>query len=243
MEKKLDPAKSVVLVSGGLDSITLLYYMRKLAFIKDGAPIALSIHYGQRHFREIASAAKICHSIGIEHVVIDATGAMECFMGGSQMDLSVPVPEGHYADDSMSLTVVPNRNMILLSMAIGLAISRGRGTVAYAAHAGDHPIYPDCRPEFVNALQEAANLAWYDGVHLYAPFIRDSKADIVTYGAGMGVPFQDTWSCYQGKDIHCGRCGTCIERIEAFQIAGVEDPTQYQDKEFALDTIRRSADV
>jgi 7-cyano-7-deazaguanine synthase len=127
----------------------------------------------------------------------------------------------------MKATVVPNRNMILLSVAAGWAISSEFDRLAYAAHSGDHAIYPDCRTEFADALDSAIRLADWREVSLYRPFVDHTKADVVTLGAELNVPFENTWSCYKGLDLHCGRCGTCVERREAFHIAEVSDPTAY----------------
>lgn len=222
--KSLDPGKSVVLLSGGLDSTTLLYLLKK----GEGKDvIALGVDYGQRHSKELDAATAIASGLDIEYRIADLHRVSFCLMGGSQMDLSVSVPKGHYADPLMQQTVVPNRNMILLSLAIGLAISRGRKEVAYAAQAGDHTIYPDCRPEFISCMEAAACLAWYELVRLRAPFQQMTKDDIVRLGHDLGVPWELTYSCYEGGEIHCGTCGTCYERREAFHLAGVPDPTKY----------------
>jgi 7-cyano-7-deazaguanine synthase len=150
-------------------------------------------------------------------------------LGGSALtDPSISLPEGHYAEDSMKATVVPNRNMILLSLAAGHAISLQFDTVAYAAHAGDHTIYPDCRPEFATAMDEALKLCDWNTVSLYRPFVQLSKHDLVRKGNELGVPFEKTWSCYAGNDKHCGKCGTCVERKEAFELVGLLDPTEYK---------------
>jgi 7-cyano-7-deazaguanine synthase len=151
--------------------------------------------------------------------------------GSSQTDKSVPVPEGHYEEESMKQTVVPNRNMILLALAGAWAISTKSDAIAYAAHSGDHAIYPDCRPEFTEAMSDALRLCDWHEVKLMRPFLYPtpmSKADIVKLGTSLGVPFELTWSCYKGGEKHCGKCGTCVERVEAFQLAGVEDPTEYE---------------
>jgi 7-cyano-7-deazaguanine synthase len=146
----------------------------------------------------------------------------------SLMRDGVPVPEGHYEDESMKSTVVPNRNMILLSIATAWSIASGLQGVAYAAHSGDHAIYPDCRPAFADAMNEAIRLCDYSSQELVRPFVSLTKADIVRVGASLGVPFEKTWSCYNGRKLHCGKCGTCVERIEAFELAGVPDPTEYK---------------
>ena len=142
------------------------------------------------------------------------------------------MPDGHYTDKSMRATVVPNRNALMLDVAVAVAASTGCAGVAFGAHGGDHAIYPDCRPEFIAAFESAAKLAnagfVADGFRVWAPFLELSKSDIVRLGAGYGVPFDRTWSCYRGGELHCGSCGTCTERREAFTVAGVPDPTAYE---------------
>lgn len=216
--------KTVVVMSGGMDSTTLLYYLRSLG--RDVLP--LGVDYGQRHARELLAARTICNRLGLVYEVADLHQIRPLLGGSSQTDASVPVPEGHYAEESMKKTVVPNRNMILLSLAIARAISAGADEVAYGAHAGDHAIYPDCRGEFVQIMKEAALLCDWTPIKLVAPFVDLTKAGIAKKGAELGVPFELTWSCYKGADLHCGRCGTCVERREAFILSGVSDPTQYE---------------
>ncbi|HEY7824400.1 MAG TPA: 7-cyano-7-deazaguanine synthase, partial [Acidimicrobiia bacterium] len=153
----------------------------------------------------------------------------------------IDVPDGHYAQETMKATVVPNRNAIMLAIATGIAVAEGAEVVATGVPAGDHFIYPDCRPDFFNPFavaMEAANDGFtVDGFRLEAPFISMTKADIAAYGSSIGVDYAITWSCYKGGEIHCGRCGTCVERIEAFLDAGVHDPTNYADRDFALSEI------
>ena len=144
------------------------------------------------------------------------------------MSKSSSMPEGSYNEAGMKATVVPNRNMIMIAVAAARAISLGCDSVAYAAHGGDHAIYPDCRPDFVKALAEVLKICDYSPIRLEAPFLNFSKADIVLEGARLGVDFSKTWSCYKGGDIHCGKCGTCVERRQAFASAGVCDPTEYE---------------
>ncbi|MBC2593271.1 7-cyano-7-deazaguanine synthase QueC [Ruficoccus amylovorans] len=221
---------AIVVYSGGLDSTVLLYEL-----LKNGHEVAaLSVNYGQRHDKEITCAAALCQLLGIEHRVADLSGVVSLLGGSSLTDPAIAVPEGHYAEESMKQTVVPNRNMILLSLAAGWAISRKADCVAYAAHAGDHAIYPDCREEFTDALDKTIRMADWHEVFVHRPYVQMTKAGIVARGAELGVPFEKTWSCYQGGDKHCGRCGTCIERREAFHLAGVEDPTPYADNAPAL---------
>ena len=215
--------KIVAIVSGGLDSAVLLYDLHR----RGHELKALSLNYGQRHVRELDSAARLCAALGVEQRTADLRGLAPLLAGSSLTSPDVSVPAGHYAEDTMKATVVPNRNMILLSVAAGWTIALKYDAVAYAAHGGDHTIYPDCRPEFAVALDHAIQLADWHPVRLLSPFLALTKADLVRRGAGLGVPFAETWSCYQGGDIHCGRCGTCVERREAFQLAGVPDPTSY----------------
>jgi 7-cyano-7-deazaguanine synthase len=212
----------VLIHSGGLDSTVLLYKLRT-----DGHELrCLGIDYGQRHRRELDVGRAICRDLGIEYRVADLR-SLRPLLAGSALTDDVPVPDGHYADETMKLTIVPNRNMIMLSVAIGWAISTEYDAVAYAAHAGDHTIYPDCRPAFVDVIRGAARLCDWRPVELLTPFLNVTKADIVRMGAGLGVPFERTWSCYKGGEVHCGTCGTCVERREAFQKAGIADPTAY----------------
>jgi 7-cyano-7-deazaguanine synthase len=214
----------VVLLSGGLDSTTLCAYMEDQRYeVK-----ALTVIYGQRHRREILAAQKIAEHCRWDHRIVDLQELLPLLAGSSQTDLRVPVPHGHYADDTMRVTVVPNRNMLLLSVAAAYAISCGVKTIAYAAHMGDHAQYPDCRVEFITAMQRALRLCHYEPLILHAPFAYYSKSDIVRIGSQLGVPFGLTYSCYEGEELHCGQCGTCVERKEAFTLASVADPTMYK---------------
>lgn len=225
-----NPNRTLVILSGGMDSAVLLYH-----FLSKGHAVhAISFNYGQRHSKELEGAKRIAERTGTPHVVMGLSILGRLLGNSSQTDLSIPVPEGHYAEESMKKTVVPNRNMIMISIAAGLAISQDMSAVAFGAHGGDHAIYPDCREEFVTELGRALMLCDWKPVKLVAPFIFSSKADIVREGARLGVPFQDTWSCYKGGEIHCGRCGTCVERRLAFIEAGVEDPVAYEDYDYAL---------
>ena len=216
--------KAVVLFSGGLDSTVLVYHL-----LNKGADLKLlSIDYGQRHEKELKSSSEIAESLGLEHEILRLPMLNNLLGGSALTDPSISLPEGHYAEDSMKATVVPNRNMILLSLAAGHAISLQFDTVAYAAHAGDHTIYPDCRPEFATAMDQALKLCDWNTVSLYRPFVQLSKHDLVRKGKELGVPFEKTWSCYAGNDKHCGKCGTCVERKEAFELVGLLDPTEYK---------------
>lgn len=230
-------SKIVVITSGGLDSTVLLY-----SLIHQGHDVrALSVNYGQRHRLELQFAKKQAVVYKrVPYVQVDFIDLASVLPGSSQTDLTVKVPEGHYTEENMKATVVPNRNMILLAIAIGHAIAHKCESVAYAAHAGDHAIYPDCRPEFVDALNGAARLCDFHPVEIIRPFINLTKAQIVTKGLGLGVPFEDTYSCYQGLRIHCGRCGTCVERREAFHLAGFPDPTVYDRSAPTIDEMYRT---
>ena len=217
--------KTILIYSGGLDSTTLLYKLKA-----EGREVkALSINYGQKHIKELAAAEKICATLGVEFKVVDLSGIKSLLRGSSQTDDSVVVPDGHYAEDVMKKTIVSNRNMIMLAVAGAWAISERADTIAYAAHAGDHAIYPDCREEFVAPLNQAMQNADWHSVSIERPFIATTKTGIVQAGAALNVPFGETWSCYKGGEKHCGTCGTCYERREAFVEAGVNDPTEYVD--------------
>lgn len=201
---------------------------------------AISIDYGQKHRKEIESARAICGELGIEHRVADLRALSGLFGSCGLVDAETEVPEGHYEEDSMKQTVVPNRNMILISVATAWAITKKVDAVAYAAHSGDHAIYPDCRETFAQALDEAIQRCDWRTVRLYRPFVSASKADIVAEGARLGVPFERTWSCYKGGEAHCGKCGTCIERREAFHLSGVEDRTVYEPDAPSVDALIQS---
>ena len=215
--------KAVVICSGGLDSTTLLYFVRQ-----DHEVEAVGFDYGQRHRKELEAMISICRHIDVPYTVKLAAIGHKGSVSGDE-----PVPHGHYAEESMKSTIVPNRNMVMIALAASHATTVGATKVFYGAHHGDHAIYPDCRPEFVEAMNKALLLGnlWENNgmsVRLEAPFINDSKADIVRLGTRLGVPFEKTWSCYEGGAVHCGLCGTCQERKEAFKIAGVPDPTAYK---------------
>jgi 7-cyano-7-deazaguanine synthase len=203
-----------------MDSATLLY---DLAASGDQVE-AVSVDYGQRHGRELSCAMRLCGHLGVRHDVLDLAGVGRLLVGSSQTDPNVPVPFGRYDEPTMKKTVVPNRNMLLLAAAGAVAIARGCDRVAYGAHAGDHTIYPDCRPEFVGAMQAAFWLCDWSRIGLHAPYLEMSKGDICRLGIDLGVPFGDTWTCYVGGDKPCGKCGACTERAEAFEFAGASDP-------------------
>lgn len=219
--------ETVCVVSGGLDSVVLGHMVRRDTA---GPHLWLGFDYGQRHVRELQHAEALATSLGVTWRVIDlrTVGAL---LGGDALTGAHAVPHGHYAHPSMAVTVVPNRNAIMLTIAYGIASAAGAALVATGVHAGDHWVYPDCRPEFAQAMMAMQTVA-LDGLHtprLHTPFLHLSKADIVSLGARLGVPMHATWSCYEGGVLHCGRCGTCVERREAFDRAGVADHTEYQD--------------
>ncbi|HEY6414806.1 MAG TPA: 7-cyano-7-deazaguanine synthase QueC [Acidimicrobiales bacterium] len=227
----MDTRRVVAIVSGGMDSVTLAYHLHD-----GGYELHLvSFDYGQRHRRELTMAVRAALALDVEHSIVELpiTGLIPT----SALTSDTDVPEGHYAEDNMRITVVPNRNMTMLSVAGAIAVAEEAVFVATANHAGDHFIYPDCRPEFIQACSAAlmvGNIGFsapgFEGIK--APFINISKASIVEIGHGLHVPWADTWSCYQGNEVHCGRCGTCVERAEAFSLAKVEDPTTYADPDF-----------
>ncbi len=215
-------ARTALIYSGGVDSTVLLAHL-----LAEGREVhCLSVDYGQRHRRELEAARAICAHYGVDHRLADLRALAPLF-GSNALTGGVKVPEGHYEEESMKATVVPNRNMLLISVATAWAVSLRAESVAYGAHGGDHAIYPDCRPEFAEALDRAVRLADWHEVRLERPFVKMDKADIVRRGAELDVPFGLTWSCYVGGERHCGKCGTCVERKEAFRLAGVADPTDY----------------
>lgn len=217
--------KIVVLLSGGMDSTTLLYLAIK-KFGKQNVK-ALSVYYGQRHAVETGHALAICEKLGI--LLNNANlGNFGYIITNNALTGQQEVPEGHYQEETMKATVVPNRNMILLAIATAYAIDNGCDYVAYACHSGDHAIYPDCRPEFVKYMRKAMGLCHFTPVKLYVPFLNKDKTYIAKMGMKLKVPFEMTWSCYKGQDKHCGKCGTCVERKEAFKLANVEDVTNYE---------------
>ena len=216
--------RALVLFSGGLDSTVLATQMKQEA--KETR--LLSIDYGQRHAKELDHSQKIADYLGLSHEILKLPQLGQILGGSSLTDKSIILPEGHYAEDSMKSTVVPNRNMILLALAGGHALSLGFDTIAYAAHAGDHTIYPDCRPEFADAMDKALGLADWKDLNLHRPYVEMTKSDLVCLGDQLEAPLELTWSCYAGGEIHCGKCGTCVERKEAFELANIADPTKYE---------------
>ena len=214
---------SVIIVSGGMDSITLLYDK------KNEIALGISFNYGSNHnAKEIPFAEMHCRRLGIKHITINLD-FMGQYFKSSLLEGGGAIPEGNYADENMKSTVVPFRNGIMLSIAIGIAESNNLKKVLIANHGGDHTIYPDCRPEFIKAIDAAAYAGTFVNAHVEAPYTHITKGDIAHIGKRLGLNYAETWSCYKGADKHCGRCGTCIERKEALTEAGIDDTTEYEE--------------
>lgn len=215
---------AAIIVSGGMDSITLLYEMRKRI------GLAISFDYGSNHnHREIPFAKEHCEKLGITHIVIDMR-FLGKYLKSALLEGDDAIPEGDYDRDNMSATVVPFRNGIMLAVAAGIAESRGLKVIMMANHGGDHNIYADCRPEFVSAFDKAVSTGTDSGMRLIAPYTDINKADIAARGKAMGIDYSRTWSCYRGGEHQCGRCATCLERKEALRLAGIDDNTVYDEK-------------
>ncbi|WP_290793938.1 7-cyano-7-deazaguanine synthase QueC [Halomonas sp.] len=217
--------RTVVIYSGGMDSYTVLHRA-----LREGLDVhALSFDYGQRHARELEVAERVCRGLGVPHQVVDIRAIHGLIDNSALTDASRALPEGDYGEENLSATVVPNRNMILLALAIAKAVNIGAGRVDYGAHGGDHVLYPDCRPEFVEAMNAVAGIANFDAVEIHAPFLRATKTQILAEGLAMGLDYADTWTCYRGEALACGRCGSCRERLAAFAANGVDDPIDYAE--------------
>ena len=213
---------SVIVVSGGMDSVTLLYEK------KDEIALGISFDYGSNHnHNELPLAALHCQRLGIAHVVIPL-GFMHQYFKSSLLESGESIPDGSYDEENMKSTVVPFRNGVMLAVAAGIAESNGLTKVLIANHGGDHTIYPDCRPEFIAAMDAAVEAGTFARVRVVAPYTNISKADIARRGRALGIEYAETWSCYKGGHVHCGTCGTCVERKEALREAGIEDNTTYQ---------------
>jgi len=212
--------KALIILSGGLDSTVLAHDIMARG---EHELTALSFDYGQKHRRELDCARWQAHKLGLAHTIVPLPFVDELF-ASALLQSGGPLPEGHYEDTNMKQTVVPNRNMIMLSIAAGLAISQKRTVLFYGAHGGDHAIYPDCRPEFVAAMQKVLGLCDWQELELRVPFLHDDKAGIVALGLSLGVDFARTWTCYKGGAHPCGKCGSCVERAEAFALNGADDP-------------------
>jgi 7-cyano-7-deazaguanine synthase len=228
--------RGILIVSGGLDSTTMAYSAHD-EFPSDDM-LMLSFNYGQRHaVQELALAGETARHLGMKHTIIDMS-FMQPLMKSALTDTSVDVPEGHYAHDTMKATVVPNRNALMLNIGIAAAVTYGAEFVATGVHAGDHDVYPDCRPEFIASQQRTALIAnegfIREGFRIIAPYLNKTKTDIAVDAGHLNVPLHKTWSCYKGGAIHCGRCSTCVERLEAIYEAGLShvDETPYEDEEY-----------
>jgi 7-cyano-7-deazaguanine synthase len=219
--------KAIAIVSGGLDSVTLAHVIAAQGYELH----LLGFNYGQKHRKELEFGRICAQTLNASYDVVDLTTLAPLIGGNALTDESVAVPHGHYAAQNMSITVVPNRNAIFLAIAYGAAVARGAQMVGVGVHGGDHFIYPDCRPDFIESFEKMQTLAVQGfgdpNLQLYAPFLGTDKTGIVRQGHKLGVDFSQTWSCYEGGAIHCGQCGTCVERKEAFQQAEVADPTVY----------------
>ena len=213
---------ALIVVSGGMDSTTLLYEYA------DSIALAVTFNYGSNHnAREIECARYSCARLGIELVVVDMPFIGQLF-NSSLLSGAEAIPEGNYDDENMRSTVVPFRNGIMLAVAAGLAESRGLRRLMMANHGGDHAIYPDCRPGFIQAMSQAMQNGTYEGIKIFAPYTGISKADIARHGKRLGIDYSETYSCYKGREKHCGKCGTCVERKEAMRDAGIDDTTEYE---------------
>jgi 7-cyano-7-deazaguanine synthase len=210
---------SVIIYSGGLDSTTLLYEER------ERVALAVTFDYGSNHAaREIACARHHCALLNVEHLVIEL-GFMSRYFQSSLLSGAETIPSGNYDEENMKSTVVPFRNGIMLAIAAGLAESYELDAVMLANHSGDHAIYPDCRPEFVDAFAAAVEAGTYNGVKVVSPYCNIDKRAIALRGKALGLDYSLTYSCYKGGEKHCGKCGTCVERKEALE--GF-DPTEYE---------------
>ncbi|MFY9287033.1 MAG: 7-cyano-7-deazaguanine synthase QueC [Alphaproteobacteria bacterium] len=221
--------KALAVVSGGLDSVTLAYVLAS----QNQLGGMVSFDYGQRHKKELVFAQKAAEKLKVPHHLIDLSSITKHLKGSALTD-NIAVPDGHYAAENMKQTIVPNRNAIMLAVAYGIAPAHGYDAVAIAIHSGDHFIYPDCRPEFADLFDQMEQKAMegFADIKLLTPFVGVTKGGIAEQAIALGVPLSETWSCYKGGDIHCGRCGTCVERREAFALAKAKDPTLYEDANY-----------
>lgn len=217
-------SKAVIIVSGGMDSVTLLHDIVKNKL--HDKVYGISFFYAQRHSKELDCAFKNCEILNVDWREADL-----CVLGElapSALTRKTEMPHGHYAAENMKQTVVPNRNMVMLSLAVSYAIGIGARFVYYGAHAGDHAIYPDCRPRFIEAMQKVIAICDWNKVELRAPYINVNKNFILSKGLKLGVDYSITWTCYEGKEKACGKCGSCTERLEAFEKNGIKDPLEYE---------------
>ena len=213
---------AVIITSGGMDSTTLLYEY------KDEIALAITFDYGStQNGRERVCAVTHCQRLGIKHIIIPLE-FMHRYFKSALLETADDIPEGNYDDENMKSTVVPFRNGIMLAITCGIAKSNGLKRVMIANHAGDHAIYPDCRPGFIQAMSQAMQNGTYEGIKIFAPYTGISKADIARHGKRLGIDYSETYSCYKGREKHCGKCGTCRERREALREAGIVDTTEYE---------------
>jgi 7-cyano-7-deazaguanine synthase len=218
--------RAVVIYSGGMDSYTVLHRARREGYELH----ALSFNYGQRHARELDTAKQVCAELGIAHQIVDIRAIHGLIDSSALTDASQALPGGDYDADNLSATVVPNRNMILLSLAIAQAVNIGAERVFYGAHGGDHVLYPDCRPEFVEKMNDVAAIANFSPVAIEAPYLHKGKDEILADGLAMGLDYANTWTCYLGETLACGECGSCRERLAAFAHHGLSDPLGYSSQ-------------
>jgi 7-cyano-7-deazaguanine synthase len=215
----------VCIYSGGMDSFTLVNQTHQEGQLFS----CLSFNYGQRHSKELVYARQECERLAVPHYIVDLTTLAPHLAASALMAESVDnIPQGHYAEESMKQTVVPNRNMIMLSIAIAHAVTNKLAEVRFGAHAGDHTIYPDCREEFVTAMDQLAQTANWHPVRITAPFQHTDKAGILGVGFALGLDYRNSWTCYEGRTLACGKCGSCQERLEAFRFQGRPDPLEYE---------------
>jgi 7-cyano-7-deazaguanine synthase len=218
--------KTIYCLSGGMDSVALLHHGISLGH---SPVLCVSVDYGQRHRKELDYAERVACAVGSRHVVVNLKEFGALLQSSCLTAKDAVVPEGHYADSAMRATIVPNRNMLLLSIAGAFAADVQATQIAYGAHCGDAAVYPDCRAEFIDAMRNALHLCTEPAIALWTPFVDITKSDIARIGADLHADLcATTWSCYKGEALHCGKCGTCVERREAFELAGIPDTTQYE---------------
>lgn len=217
--------KSVMVLSWGMDSSTLLYKLK--AEWKE--VYALSFDYGQKHKKELEYAKKSCEKLWVPHKIVDIT-SITSLISNSALTSDIVMPEWHYADENMKKTVVPNRNMIMASIAIGYAVNIGAEEVALWVHDGDHDVYPDCRPEFIDALNKIAGIANYEKVSIYAPFLWGDKITILKEWIALWVDYALTWTDYDWGETPNYKTGSSVERNLAFIECGIKDPL-YTDEQ------------